>query len=506
MLTESLHALDHFRESFNASTNRDDRSQIGQFLTPAAIANFMATMFEPSKDTVRILDPGAGAGVLLAASVEKFISQKTKPHSIEVVAYETDKLILPNLEKTIRRCETLCKAANVSFRGTIKIEDFLLSAITETQESLFTAPTKRFTHVIMNPPYKKINARAETTKRLYASGVEVANLYAAFVWLSMRMLEDGGQMVAITPRSFCNGPYFKKFRLAFLKMMNLRRIYVFMSRKKAFGDDAVLQENIIYHAMRDDRKPESVEISQSEGVDFENAGTISVPYNQVVHPNDRDAFIHLGVDNENLETVGNINCFKSSLSKLKLEVSTGRVVDFRAKEYLRQQSDQGTVPLIYPCHFQDGFISWPVASGKKPNAIVSSSDTLTLLVEAGNYVLTKRFSSKEQKRRVMAAICDFSIAKAPHVGFENHLNYFHRQGKGLPAEVAKGLTLYLNSTMVDRYFRLFSGHTQVNATDLRKMPYPTHEQLLQFGSHIKDKMPDQATIDAIIEKECFKGD
>jgi adenine-specific DNA-methyltransferase len=36
---------------------------------------------------------------------------------------------------------------------------------------------------------------------------------------------------------------------------------------------------------------------------------------------------------------------------------------------------------------------------------------------------------------------------------------------------------YLNSQEVDDYFRVFSGHTQVNATDLRRLRYPTIEQL-----------------------------
>jgi adenine-specific DNA-methyltransferase len=503
MITESLHALDHIRESFNTETSRTERSLIGQFLTPAAIAHFMSSMFDPAKGDARILDPGAGAGVLFAACIEKLISQKIRPRSIEVVAYETDLLILPHLEKTIKRCEALCKAIDVPFRGTIKVEDFLLSAITETSETLFAAPLKPFTHVIMNPPYKKINVRTEIAKRLYASGIEVANLYAAFVWLSIRMLEQGGQIVAITPRSFCNGPYFKKFRLTFLRIMNIKRIHIFMSRDKAFGDDNVLQENIIYHAVKGEHKTKPITISMSEGVDFDNELILSIPYGEVVHPGDRDGFIHLGVDKDNLDTLEKMGCFVSSFARLKLEVSTGRVVDFRAKEFLRQRPQDGTAPLIYPCHFSDGFINWPVETGKKPNAIVSSSETSDLLVDAGYYVLTKRFSSKEQKRRVMAAIYDPSRINAPRIGFENHLNYFHRQGRGLPAGLAKGLALYLNSTIVDRYFRLFSGHTQVNATDLRKMPYPTHEQLLRFGSYVKDKIPDQETIDAIVEKECL---
>lgn len=309
-------------------------------------------------------------------------------------------------------------------------------------------------------------------------------------------------MVAITPRSFCNGPYFKKFRVALLSMMSLRRIHVFVSRKKAFGDDNVLQENVIYHALRGLQKPKFVTISASEGIDFDNARMLSIPYSHVVYPGDHDAFIHLNIDDANLDITKRIERFVSSLSKLNLNVSTGRTVDFRAREHLRQSPQQGTVPHIYPCHFQNGFINWPIESGKKPNAIVSSSETSDLFVEAGYYVLTKRFSSKEQQRRVMAAIYDPSRIEATYVSFENHLNYFHRQGKGLPADLAKGLALFLNSTIVDKYFRLFSGHTQVNATDLRKLPYPTDEQLLRLGAYVKERIPDQETIDDIIEKEC----
>ncbi len=497
-----MHTLDHIRKSFNGSTSRADRSEIGQFLTPVAIAKFMSSMFESGTERVRILDPGAGAGVLFAACVETLISRTKRPQSIEVVAYETDSTILPYLEDTLRNCQSFCASKGIEFHGTIKAEDFISAALSEVDGSLFLAPGKRFTHAILNPPYKKINSQTAMSRKLYLSGIEVANLYAVFVWLSMSLLEQGGQMVAITPRSFCNGSYFKKFRSAFLRMMSLKRIHVFESRKKAFGDDNVLQENIIYHTTRGLQNPQSVFISVSEGLDFDKASIWAVPYSQVVHPGDGDMFIRLDIKEADVALPEQMKCFASSLSKLGLNVSTGRVVDFRAREHLKQSPKQGDAPLIYPSHFANGFIDWPIESGKKPNAIASNAETSALLVEAGFYVLTKRFSSKEQQRRIMAAVYDPARIDAAYVGFENHLNYYHQNGRGLPADLAKGLALYLNSTMVDRYFRLFSGHTQVNATDLRKMPYPTREQLTRLGTSIGETMPDQEAIDSIIGKEC----
>ena len=76
-------------------------------------------------------------------------------------------------------------------------------------------------------------------------------------------------------------------------------------------------------------------------------------------------FIHLGLDAADLGLAERMKCFTSSLGKLGLSVSTGRVVDFRAREHLRESTEQGTVPLIYPYHFQYGFINWPMESGKK---------------------------------------------------------------------------------------------------------------------------------------------
>ena len=43
---------------------------------------------------------------------------------------------------------------------------------------------------------------------------------------------------------------------------------------------------------------------------------------------------------------------------------------------------------------------------------------------------------------------------------------------------------WLNSTYIDEKFRLFSGHTQVNATDLRNIPYPNIKKLEELGKKL----------------------
>jgi adenine-specific DNA-methyltransferase len=117
------------------------------------------------------------------------------------------------------------------------------------------------------------------------------------------------------------------------------------------------------------------------------------------------------------------------------------------------------------------------------------------------YVLTKRFTSKEERRRVVACIYDPSRVQAEHVGFENHLNYIHASGRGIDMALAKGLWAFLNSTPLDLYFRQFNGHTQVNATDLRNVRFPSAEQLRRIGRHIREEPIGQEDIDQLVSRE-----
>ena len=144
---------------------------------------------------------------------------------------------------------------------------------------------------------------------------------------------------------------------------------------------------------------------------------------------------------------------------------------------------------------------WPNENSRKANAIVDNGESEDLLVPPGNYVLVKRFSSKEERRRIVACLYDPLRVANSQVGFENHLNYFHFGGQGIASLLAKGLTIFLNSTSVDLFFRQFSGHTQVNATDLRKLPYPPKNALEKLGRRFDQVRASQQEIDKIVAQE-----
>jgi adenine-specific DNA-methyltransferase len=473
-------------------------------MTPAATARLMASMFHATDSTVRLLDAGAGVGSLTAAWVAEICGRKKRPKSVGLVAYELDEELAERLEQTMRACEAECREAGIICVTEVRRENFIDSGVRMVAGGLFGPRREEFNAVIMNPPYRKIHTESTERSLLHEIGVEATNLYTGFLSIALKLLAAGGEIVAITPRSFCNGPYFRPFRKLLLEAVALERIHVFESRKKAFRDDDVLQENIIFHGVAQTASPEMVIISSSSSASDDHVAFRKVSAAEVVRPNEPELFIHLAADEVQGQIAERMGSLKATLRDLGLTVSTGRVVDFRATWLLRKDPELDTVPLIYPTHFDRGFVSWP-KTGKKPNALAKLQGLEELLVPSETYVLVKRFSSKEERRRVVAAIYDPARLKTHTVGFENHLNYYHRDGRGLPSTLARGLAVFLNSSLVDLFFRQFNGHTQVNATDLRSLKYPTEEQLLILGERVGETFPEQDDVDAMVDEELFGG-
>jgi len=317
--------------------SRASRHELGQFLTPPPVAQFMASLFEAKWKHWELLDAGAGAGALTTALMHRLWNEPHMPRSIAVTAFELDPAMFEPLRETMAECQDLCRLAGIKFSSTLRFEDFIEAAAPMARGDLFSDQPMRFNAAIVNPPYRKIRSNSPTRQTLRSADIETSNLYTGFVALITKLLVKGGEMVAITPRSFCNGPYFKPFREDFLKTMSLRRLHVFDSRSAAFSDDDVLQENIIVHAVKGAPTPKQVTISTSSGEPRAAVTERKVNFSDVVHPADPAQFIHLQVDDKHSEAKSAMAGLDASLADLGIGVSTGRVVDFRATPYLREQ-------------------------------------------------------------------------------------------------------------------------------------------------------------------------
>lgn len=471
-----LQIAENHRNKIHAATPRDHKSALGQFMTPASVAGFMASMFPESQGALRILDAGAGLGALTCAVLDRWQESEAT-----VEAYEIDNRLREHLTTTL---------SGYQAEGVVHAQDFLEHAAQRIASG--EAP---FTHAILNPPYKKIASSSAARAAASRVGLETVNLYSAFVGLSLSLLRPKGQLVAIIPRSFANGPYYKPFRAWIRSHGVIRHLHLFGSRDSAFRDDDVLQENIILRIERGGEEG-PVLVSHSTDDTFADLTQELVPYSAIFRPKDAEQFLH--VPNGEADPLDNPKV-ASSLTDLGIGVSTGPVVDFRMREDLRHEPSSDDVPLIYPHHLPGSTLEWPATGSKKANAIAVNDRTSRWLFPAGTYVLTRRFSAKEEKRRVVAYLLPGEALPSSHVGFENHMNVFHASKKGLTETLAWGLYAWLNSTALDKHLRRFSGHTQVNATDLRNMRYPDLPTLEALGEKVrKIRTMDQEILDQLV--------
>ena len=109
-----LDGVDRRRISVDRELLPAMRSELGQFMTPAPIAQFMASLFAPMSGEVLLLDPGAGIGTLTSAFIERAVAER-RSTAIDVCAYEVDQVMRRHLSVTMRECSEVCRHVDIKF-------------------------------------------------------------------------------------------------------------------------------------------------------------------------------------------------------------------------------------------------------------------------------------------------------------------------------------------------------------------------------------------------------
>ena len=507
---------DRVGECYVARKSDEHRKNHGLYLTPVPAADFMAGRIKVSGSKLRILDPAAGAGILCCAAVELLVTRDTKPDIIELVVHEVDGDLIAPLHAVLDYLVDWCCGHGVTVSVQVEETDFIM-AHAETLRSLgglfpYRSVTEDFDIVIANPPYFKIS---KADPRASAASTVVhgqPNIYALFMAVSAVLLRENGDFVFITPRSFTSGPYFRQFRNVFFDMIRPTEVHVFGSRRDAFSRDEVLQENVIVSGTRQNLRHRSKTdapfvISSSRGVrDIGESDRREIPLNTALDLNSTNKILRLPICEEDDAMLALVDSWPGSLRSFGLDISTGPVVAFRATEFIGKEGKvpESHVPLLWMNHVHAMQATWPL-NGHKPEYI-ERSGTEALLLPNKNYVLMRRFSAKEETRRLTAAPYIATDFATPVVGLENHLNYIHRPGGTLAEDEAWGLATLYNSRLLDTWFRAVNGNTQVSATELRAMRLPAHQTIISLGQcvkHLSDPMEDldQLVMDLIVHPE-----
>ena len=486
------HFADRLGVEYASLVSQEHKKMNGQFFTPIEIASFMASHSQSDGNSVRILDPGCGSAILSCTLIEHLVNSNKNLKSIELVAYETDAALIPISEQSISYLKEWTTNKRIEIITTLHTEDFVLHNADSLKEigDLFAKPIEPFDIVISNPPYFKLSI---DDKRTIAAKIVVnghPNIYAIFMALSAKLLKENGELIFITPRSYASGGYFKVFREYFFSLIELDNVHLFVSRKDTFSRDKVLQETVIIKGTRKEifNPTSQVVISSSGGLkDLKDPAIKSFPKKDIIDPNSNEKILYLPTTDFEEAVLDIFKNWSGNLSKYNIKISTGPVVAFRSRDYIRENFETGSVqlaPLFWLHNVKQMVLEWPIIKPQKGQYVNVEDKSKSILIPNKNYVLLRRFSSKDDKNRLVAAPYFCNFIKSDYIGVENKVNYIYRPDGYLERNEIVGLCALLNSSLFDAYFRIFNGNVNVSATELRTMTLPPLDLIREIGDTI----------------------
>lgn len=474
--------------AYGDSSAQKDKKHKGQFFTPLAISRFMANLATTSgKSHISVLDPGCGLAILSCALVEHLIIG-FRPDTISLILYETDTEAVPLTKSVLSKLQEWCNGKGVILDFVLKESDFVL----DNSDCLFGTETifgemdshEKYDYIISNPPYFKL-AKDDVHTRSCSSIVDgQTNIYALFMAICAKMLNDDGQMIFITPRSFASGRYFQSFRNFLFSHVNIDFIHLFNTRKDTFSKDEVLQELVIMKMLAAGNTSE-ITISFSQGIrDINHPYQKKYPTSIILDIHSDEKIIYLPSDSRDEAILKLFRSWDGNLGKYGINISTGPVVAFRANDFIVDEPAEDTVPLYWLHNVVKMLCDHPVTKKGKGQYIKLVPETKASLLPNKNYVLLRRFSSKDDDSRLIAAPYFGNMSQYESVGIENKLNYIYRPKGHLRRDEVMGLSALLDSELFDSYFRMFNGNINVSATELRIMPLPPIETIREIGRKI----------------------
>jgi len=443
------------------------RSETGAFYTPPPLVARLLDLAEDAGfdfSQGRVIDPACGGGAFLAPVALRMIASS---------GGASPDWIIKSLGKRLQGIEldpfaawmtrVLLEAAVMPLCVSAKRR---LADVVLVGDALQPRDLGEFELVIGNPPYGRLKLSAEMRQHYARSLYGHANLYGLFTDLALRLVKPGGVIAYLTPTSFLGGQYFKALRG--LMTQQARPIaFDFVADRDGVFDD-VLQETLLATYCRTESLgaasvsvlvPQGLNAAKVEALGEVSLGSSGAPW--ILPRSAQDASL-----------LSALAAMPNRLRDIGYSVSTGPLVWNRHKDQLRPRAVNGAYPLIWAESVTSQGFSF---SAERRNHVpfIEVNPEQRHLVTSRSCVLLQRTTSKEQDRRLLAAVLpEDLLSLSQGVVIENHLNIVqcldHSDGAISPDTIAA----LLNSEVVDRAFRCISGSVAVSAYELNSVPVP----------------------------------
>lgn len=451
-------------------TVAESGQRLGRYFTPRAAAAELAYLLPPiEKEEVRLLDAGAGTGILSAAAIEALCKQGGV-RRILLDAYETDERMLPSLADILERIRRRARHDyGVRLTVTIHPTDFLLDARGLAEPRGGQA---RYDLVLLSPPVgvpEEGSPAAEFCRRVLPKGTDLGLLFAEAA--AARLSEDGA-MAAILPLSFADSVNAIPLRERLFARAPLVSLTLDVGARGERRDKTMLC------LFRYGEEPPTLRVRVAKGDAIEELPPI--PYHVAVYSEEYKVL--LAKSREDIALVRAMNSFPCRLSDLGLTVHTGLAIETKYPECMRSARVDGAVPLLHPAGLRDGQMEFP-PRGREKAYIVPRIPSLAS--ENRTMVLVKRVPSRADGRHLVAGV--YFSAQLPRdrmISTANKLNVIEGLEEEMTADLASGLAAVLSCSYYERYCALTGSFCRVNAAALAALPLPDRDVILGIGRRL----------------------
>ena len=326
-----------------------------------------------------------------------------------------------------------------------------------------------FDVVIGNPPY--VVSKNTQLRSIYKEGIfGRMNLYGVFIQRGLQLLDEGGQLAFINPRTLLTDRYFTNLRKVVKRDAELRGVVMIADRHNTFA--SVLQECILLQLERRETPSDSYPVN-TRAVHIPSdltdpLATNSENSSRVLLGDNYHGAFYIGNSDIEYEAMERMSATGVSLADLGLNAATGKVQFDKYRQYAQPTNANKACRLIWAENTQR--YAWRAAEKRVGKEWLSDQFTSVMPPNiTGAGIVTQRISANEQPRRIIASLVTPAIAGSSVAYSENHTNFIPLEDE------TKGAFLLaaLNSSPMEFIFRRLNSNTQVSAGELNTLPFPS---------------------------------
>lgn len=462
-MSRAYNKYDELTSEYIKDKSTSEIKELSLYFTPHEIAECLFNdVIIIKKDSIKILDPSCGNGMLILKLIEKILINHT-PKEISIYVFDIEPKLIDNITYILKQIDVKDKGVKVNIKA--YCEDFLKANL-----------SIKFDYIVMNPPYKKVNV-SDVPLGLHGLITGQPNLYHLFIIKALGSLNKDGFLCILSPKNYLSGKYTEKLRNKLVSEYSMYKIHTFNNRR-TFFDVKITQEVCIVHISKKNFKDVVVSYNGNK--------SMKLPLEKLILDS-KTSIIQTPRDMNDYDLISKFKKFPKGVIGSSIQMKTGKVVQFRVdNKFLHEEEYQHIedgVPLIVYRHINSGKLIYNKLVDKLRNKCITIDDnnsTKSLLIDNRNYVILRKNIDKKYDK-LISCISYLKCLEIDKLGIDNGLAYLTNADDSLTELEVRGIQSILMSKQFDDYYRMVNSSHTLNIYEFENLHFPNMNTIRMIG-------------------------